>query len=111
MPRGAVLADHNRRAMFAAAGAAQDNFDGQNDPTSLVRQFTARDAIEEQIGRHAAHLLRRLANNGQWRRRQIRKIEIIEARKGNIVGNTHSQIQERAQNISRRQRIRSENGR
>jgi hypothetical protein len=57
--------NHNRRAVLAAAGAAQHDLNRQNDPISRLRQFTARDAIEEQICRHTAHLLHWLANYGQ----------------------------------------------
>ena len=61
-PCGGLVDDH-RRAVFAAAGAAQYNLDGQNNPVAGVRRFTARNAVEEQVCRNPAHLQSGLAHN------------------------------------------------
>ncbi len=54
-------------AVFAAARASQHDLNRENDPVARMRRFTTSNAIEEQVGGNAAHLLRRLADNGQRR--------------------------------------------
>ena len=58
-----------------------------------------------------AHLLRGLADNGKRRRGELCQVEVVESGEGEIVGNSHAEARNRAQNITRRQRIRSEDRR
>ena len=97
--------------MFAPARAAKHNLDWKNDPASGVRQFTALDAIEELACSNSAHLLRRLTYNSEWWRSCFGHVKVVEANKGQIGWHLQSQVQNRAQDITRRQGIRRKDGR
>ena len=97
--------NHDRPAMFASAGAAKDNFDGQHDAIAGFRNFVACDSVEKEAGCDTPQFLRRLANHGKRGRTEFGQIEVVETDQGHIVRHFHAEAEEGGENIARGERI------
>ena len=92
--------DDHGGAVFAAAGAAEDDFDGQDDLVAGEGQFASGDAIEEQVGCDAAHLLGWLADNGERGGCALGHVEVVKAGEGHVGGHLDAKVYEGAENVA-----------
>ena len=97
--------NHNRPAMLATARSPQHNFHWQHNAIAGFRDLAARDSVEKKAGCHAPHFLRRLTDDGKWRRTEFGQVEVIETGKGQIIRHFHAEAKKSGENIARGQRI------
>lgn len=96
--------------VFAAAGAAEDDFDGEHDAVAGLRSFAAFEAIEELIGGDATHLFGGLTDDGERRAGEVGEIKVVESSDGGFRWNVNSQLQEGREDVARNEGVGSEVG-
>src|ERR1019366_5960907 len=89
-----------RGMSVAAAGTANDQFQGKHDAMAFCGVLTPRNPLKEQVGSHLPNLIHGLANDGKGGLKHVRHVEVVKADQRDLTRNVNAEHVESMQQIA-----------